>query len=289
MASTPLPPAVAAIADQKNLAADATLVEVLPHMTSQGRLAVLKTLLERAHGPSLAAVVGCFNECDDALQHLLVNHAGDLFSGVRLAIGSPDLENRAGAIELIARSGCGSLLYLLADAHRSTHDQTRELAAAALRRMTADYLDRLQTARTTAEISTLMPLADGLTEALEKAVLMWEIHARSTVLEAALWLSERSEPAIRRKLREPRTRIAGAIGDILAGTSDPRLAGFALRALGIPALRASAARAIGRAENRDFIDAILGECWLLADPGIEQCGDGRLSRAKDGTVLRDGR
>ncbi len=112
--------------------------------------------------------------------------------------------------------------------------------------------------------------ATFLADALAAAVLGWEHHFRPEVLEAALWLGGKVEWAIRKKLREPRTRIARPLSDRLSRAADPRLAGFVLRALAIPELRPSAARAIERAKDPSFIRALASEAWLLADPEIER-------------------
>ncbi|UCC32341.1 MAG: hypothetical protein JSU86_08665, partial [Phycisphaerales bacterium] len=164
----------------------------------------------------------------------------------------------------------GRLAYLLADAVRSRCRRTRELAAAGFYRMTAGLLHRLETDPTAEEVADLDVQADCLAEALATAVQRWEIHFQPKVLEAALWLGDRVEPAIKNKLHERRSKIARILNDILEGTSDPRLAGFLLRALAVPELRPAAARAISRARDGTLLRAMFIESWLLADAGIER-------------------
>ncbi|MHC5034881.1 MAG: hypothetical protein ACYTFZ_07575, partial [Planctomycetota bacterium] len=270
MVSQPLPAAFAYLVREGNLAVDAALVEVLPHLEPFAQAAALEILLQRDHPPSLAAVVGRFNDHEDALQRLICARAGELSTGVRLAIASSTLQERASAIEMIVRSDAGRLAYLLADAVRSRCRRTRELAAAGFHRMTARLVHRLEGDPTAEEVTELDVQANCLAEALATAVQRWEIHYQPKVLEAALWLGDRVEPAIKNKLREQRTRIAHILNDILDGTSDPRLAGFLLRALAVPGLRPVAARAISSARDGTFLRAILLESWLLADAGIER-------------------
>lgn len=270
MVSRPLPAVFAYLVHDGNPAIDAALVEALPHLEPFVQAAALEILLERDRPSGLAAVVGRFNDYEDALQRLICARAGELSAGVRLAIASSNLEERASAIEMIVRSDAGRLAYLLADAVRSRCRRTRELAAAGFHRMTARLVHRLETDPSAEEVADLETQAGCLAEALATAVQRWEIHFQPKVLEAALWLGDRVEPAIKNKLQERRTKIARVLNDILEGTSDPRLAGFLLRALAVPELRPAAARAIGRARDGALLRAMFMESWLLADAGIER-------------------
>ena len=270
MSAPPVPPAIAALADEHNVAADATLIEALPFANPGGQSALMRVLLSRDHVPSLAGVVGRFSEYDEGLQRLILEHAGDLSAAVRRAVEAPDLRDRAGAIEVVVRSRCGSLVYLLADALRSPCHQTRELAATGLRRLAETLLDRPLGPAGATDSAGFARLAAGLTEALGRAVAMWEVHLQPKVLEAALWISDRAEPVIRQKLQEPRTKIARVLNEILTGATDPRLAGFTVQALAMPPLRVTAAQTIGRATDPAFIRAVLAQTPLLADAEIER-------------------
>jgi hypothetical protein len=73
------------------------------------------------------------------------------------------------------------------------------------------------------------------------------------------------------------------LNKLLEGTSDPRLAGAALRALAVPELRAAAARSISRPDHAAFLQAVFSQCWLLADEQIER----GCRWVRDGTWLRD--
>ncbi len=270
MAEPLLPRVFRFLADEENVAVDAALVEALPHLDGTAQSAALKLLIEREHYPSQVSLVGGFAEGDEPLRTLVAEHVGDLFGAVRAAVDSAVFEHRAGAIELIVETRCGPLVYLLADGLRGRCPRTRELAAKGLHGLTAGLLARFDEAPDVEEIAALSALADGLAEALRRGVLTWEIHHRREVLEAAMWMSDRVGGAIRKKLNEPRTKIAHAICEILQGTSDPRLAGFALRALTMPPLRASAVSAVGRATRAEFQRAVAAQSWLLVDAEIER-------------------
>jgi len=282
MALRSLPTAFGYLVDEKNAAADAALVNVLPHLEPFAQAAALEILLIRGHSPSLARVVGRLNDYGDGLQRLIFARAKELSAGMRVAIVSPSYQERASAIETIVRGDAGRSAYLLADALRSRCGRTRELAASGLHRMTARLLERLDAGPFAAEIGELDARANGLAEALGTAVQRWEIHLQPKVLEAALWLGDRVEPAILKKLQERRTKIARVLNDLLEGTSDPRLAGFVLRALAISVLRSAAARAISRTRDIAFLRAVFTESWLLTDARIEQ----GCRRIRDGQWLR---
>lgn len=270
MGSPPLPAAFAHLMDTRNLAADAALVEVLPHLEPFAQAAALEILVKRGEAPFLAQVVGEFHDYGEMFQELVLGYVNDLSVGVRMAISSTVFEHRVSAIEVIRRGKAARLAYLLADALRYRCRQTRELAATALHQMTAHLLDRLEAGPPPAEVVELNISASCLGEALGAAVRCWEAHLQPKVLQAAFWLGDRVEPAIIRKLGEQRTKITHALTDLLERTSDPRLAGFVLRALAIPELRSAAAGAVSRAHDTTFLRAILLESWLLADAEIER-------------------
>ncbi|MHC4696331.1 MAG: HEAT repeat domain-containing protein [Planctomycetota bacterium] len=270
MAGRSLPSVFRFLADEENVAVDAALAEALPHLDRAVQPAALELLIERDHLRSQVSLVGGFAESDGPLRTLVAQHVGDLFGAVRATIDSPVFEHRTGAIELIVETRCGPLMYLLADALRHRCQRTRDLAAGGLRGMTAGLLNSFDNEPDAGEIAALSTLAEGLAEALGRAVLTWEIHRRREALEAALWLSDRVGGVIRKKLEEPRTKIAHAICEILDGASDPRLAGFALRGLTMAPLRASAVGAIGRATNATFKRAVVAQSWLLVDVEVER-------------------
>ncbi len=270
MATPSLPAVFRHLVHERNPAAAAAIVEALPTLEPFAQAAALGILLQRGDAAAQADVVGRFLDHDAGLQRLTVSHVNELSSGVRLAISSSSFRRRASAIEAVVRGEAGRLVYLLADALRSRCPRTRELAAAGLHRMTAELLDHLETGPAVEGLLELSDRADCLAEALKVGVHRWEIHLQPKVLEAALWLGDRTAPAVLEKLRSGRTKIGRPLTDLLAGTLDPRLAGFMLRALAVAELRSTASRAISRAGDETFLRALFAESWLLADPRIEQ-------------------
>ncbi|MFQ5412903.1 MAG: HEAT repeat domain-containing protein [Phycisphaerae bacterium] len=269
----PTPKAFALIADERNAAVGAALVEALPHVPRAQQEALLSILIERGQSAGLAALVGRFAEFDEATRGFLVAHADDLFAGVRPMIESPSFEQRAGAIDLIVTSQSTKLAYLLGRALRSACAKTRERAATALYDMASAVLPLDQDHMTAPGAARAACGADDIryiADALRTAVVSWEIHTQPQTLTAAMRLGDLVEPAIRRKLEEPRTNIAHAIGDILATGTDPSLAGFCLRAVAIAPIRAAGVRAIGRTQDVAFIRSLAANAWLLTDNRIRR-------------------
>ncbi|MCH8252010.1 MAG: HEAT repeat domain-containing protein [Planctomycetes bacterium] len=268
MAEQPLPAVFSLIDGVRNVALDAALVEALPTLEPDHQARALRVLADREHPPSLATIFGRFREYDEGLRMMIVSHVGRLSAGVRLAAQSTSAAQRVGALQVIVESECSRLFYLLPQALRSTCAKTRESAANGLYLLTGRLMHANVAAMSEQSPAPLAERRAYLAEALSDAVLFWEAHLKPKVLLAALWMVEWVEPAIREKLAERTSNLGRAIGKVLEGTSDPALAGLALRALAIEPLRAAAVRAIGHAPNRKFLRALGAESWLLADTAI---------------------
>jgi hypothetical protein len=255
--------------DEPNLAADDALVDVLPRLEPFQQAAALEILIRRGHPHALARVVGGIRSHGALLHDLIVTRAADLSAGIREAIAAETLHERAAAIETIVKSDLGRLAYLLTEALRARCPRTRSCAASGLREMTARWITRVEQRPQRDQIAALADQAHDLAEAVGTAIKRWDTHERPEVLEAARWLGEQVEPALREKLRDRHSKIARAMSEDLARASDAQSAGFALRALAIPELRSGATRAISRSADPAFLKAILEQGWLLVDKGIE--------------------
>ncbi len=271
MKTPTLPPRALGLLDgEPNIAADAALALALPHLDRPTQRIVLQMLLDRGEVDALATLIGDYDTYGDDTRELLLEHVRNLHSGIRRAAGSTSFKRRAGAIDLIVASRSGKLVYLLAEALKGRCARTRERAAAGLHAMANDWLESERSAPSDGSAAQHAAYGDDLTEAVRVALMTWEVHLRPKILEATAWLSDRLFAALQRKLQEPRTKVARAFGDLLAAASDPRLAGFALRALAVPELRTAAARTISEARDERFIRAIFAEGWLLCDPEIRK-------------------
>jgi len=270
MRPNPFPAAFALLEDQRNLAVEAALVEALPSLDPVAQAAGVEMLVRRGFPQGQGGLVGRFGSFDGALQHIILRHVRDLYAGVRLAMAGGAVEERLGAIEVIRRGGEGPLVYLLGTALRTRCPTTREAAAEALSEMSDRLREQLDGPTLAEGMSSLSNYTGCITDALRGALLGWEIHVQPKVLLACLRHIRWLEDALLAKLEEPRTRVAHAIGSLVAGTADPHLAGFVLRALAIPPLRSAAIQAIAHARAPRFLGALGRQRWLLADPRIER-------------------
>ncbi|UCE59557.1 MAG: HEAT repeat domain-containing protein [Phycisphaerales bacterium] len=268
MAPTTVPAVFRFLGDTPNVAADTALEAALPDMEPEAQREALGLLVRRNHLPTLASLVGRFEEYAGPLQVMMIERAGDLLAGMRLAVVSPVFEHRRSTIALIERGRCASAVYLLADALRRECRSTQELATVALGRMTSNLLECLDAGPDIDQRRELNALGDRLGEALSQAIWTWELHCQAPALEAALRLTGRTIGAIRRKLQQRHTEIHRAINGLVERARDPRLAGFTLRALAIPRLQSAAGRAIGEATDGVFQRAVVQNSWLLIDEEV---------------------
>ena len=266
------PPAVyALLADEPNLAVEAALLEALPDLEPDEQSAALDTLITRGRDRGLAGLVGSFARFDPPLQERILARAQGLYAGARLAITDECPEIRAGAIELVRRSGDCKLAYLLAGALRSATaaPKTRKRAAAALYDVTARYLARrAEAAGQPAILPDVRQEGKYLARALGRAVETWELHFRPEALTAAMWMTAELEDLLFEKVAAPRSRLGRALLERMYASDDARLAGFALRALESPLLRSEVAHKIEAATHPEFLRGLLSESWLLADARI---------------------
>ena len=280
MNSKRLPPAFCALADDRNLATDAALAEVLPLLDGHPQREAWDLLVRRGHEPTLASVVARFGSYNRTLQSQIVARAESLLGPVRFAVEDSDTASLAGAIAIIVHSGYGPLIYLLADAIRSPDERTRRLAGAGLCRICERVLDGAEADGPAAGgAGTHDSTVDYLGTALCRAVHLWDIHRQRKIIEWALRFPARTMPAIRKKLDEPGSKMARVLIEFLAQPTDPRLAEFTVRALAEPNLQSAAANAIAEAGSPRFVRALLGHTWLLSDQGIAK-GCRRLRRIK---------
>jgi len=270
MPDRPLPRVFSLFASEPSRAVDDALIESLPHVDGGVRSAALDLICKRARPESLASVVVRCPQYEKTLQVAIHQRLGEFHAGVRRAIESTVFEERAAAIEAIASAHDDRSAYLLVDALRAQCPRTRELAAGAIRRLTEALIARRHAGINPDEASDYHECAARIADVLGAVVQFWEVHLHTEALVAALWMIESVEAVLLKKMRQPQGRIVHALTEILKAASDPRMAGFALRALAIPELRAAAVQALTRACDPGFVRALVEESWLLGDTEIER-------------------
>lgn len=279
-----LPTALLLLKDEPGDAADDVLLAALPLVPSRIRRAVINTLVGRGRARSGVELLRLFAQGHPELGPVVAEYAEPLHSPLRSMMAATDPTDRRIAIDFIVAAGDTRSSYLLAEALRHKDKRTREQCAAALLRLTEACLHEQQQIRARAESCTptsaghetdgdeggsMGARLDELAAALGEAIRAWDAHLQPAVLQAALLLMDRTEPALRCKLADAHSRFAQAAVNCLESGHDPRLAGAVLRATAIAELRSAAGNCLVRARQRSFIDAVLAESWLLADPAIE--------------------
>jgi hypothetical protein len=258
------------IENEEDPCADAALAEALPHMEPLAQPVALNILLHRKHLPSLAKTITCFRQAGSSLRSLLLNHFPQLGSAIRVALGSADYEERAGAIEAVATASDTASAYLLVDLLRSPCLRTRELAATALRTMTASLVNQWHDPPNDRTKEKSESQSAELTTALAEGIRTWEVHLQPRILEAAMWLGMAIVPAMRPKLENDRSGFSRIVRRRLETGTDPRAAEFTWCALAIPSLRAAAAQAIASARDPAWIQALSAHTSLLQEPDIQR-------------------
>ena len=263
MTASSVPAVLALLEGESNPAADDALLAALPLCAIGVQRNILDVLARRGSAHAGIALIRLFAGSSPDFQALIARYVEPLHSPLRSMMGSSELSDRLAAIELIGLANDAKSAYLLAEGLRHRCGRTREAAAHALERMVESSLAR--------EPVGAAPVAEveSLAGALGEALAGWEIHLQPCLLHASLHMIDWTEPYIRQKLAQPQSRLANALATAIATTSDPRLAGAVLRFLGIPELRAAAGQCIARSRKREFIESLLAESWIVADPAVE--------------------
>jgi len=277
MISSFLPTVFRLLALNPNRAIDDALARSLALLDDSTQEAACQLLMRRGHQGSLTSVVSNFRGFGDHLKKLLAANAEALRPVLHDLLQSTRTGHSMAAVDLLCASSNPNCIDLLGEGLFAHDSATRESAARGLRRMVEIRLAKpLPPSNSTGGVApagarTGRKWEDpdkALIHTLSAAIRRWESHEQTPALEAALWMCERLHEVFRDKLNEPRTTITRALSLRIQAASDPRVAGFLVRALAIPSLRAAAVRGISKAEAPPLHTAILEQGWLLADPQV---------------------
>ncbi len=263
-------------------AADAALLDALPHATPVERDPIIDVLLRRARRPGLIGLVTQFHLLSDAGQTTVVNQFETLAPAIREALRAPQTQTRINVVDIASRneSLCGASL--LSAAIEDSSGRVRERAAGALRGL-ADrgyHHHRTQlsalawsvtchrlSARDAAErVRALNDERQSLLIALEEALQSFDRHHRTDILDPVMWFITPMDARAWPRVSAPRSRAAHAMIETLARDADPRLARFALLAMQHAELRNATAQTLAATRNDAFVHAMIREAWLAADP-----------------------
>lgn len=263
----PLPPALRILGAHRDHAADAAILAALPHVPPDAQSAAVVVLCRRKHEPALKALVCAYNALSPSAKSELCKNTSLLHHVLEQLVASRDVGASENALQLVVDSKDARLAHLLADAVRSAKGSGRDIAAKGLVALSSDAV----AANARPEIATAGEVTArnrAIVEALQSVVHQFDPAAASAPVEAALWLGDQVEPVLLEKVREPNSRLAARVCEVLGRATDPRLAGAVLRALATPELRTAAITAITANTDADFLRALVRESWLLTDAEV---------------------
>lgn len=282
-----LPPALAALRHTRNRAADDALVAAFAHLDAAEQALALSILLERGRDAALAGIVALygnsaeFGDGAEPLRQLLCEHAEALSAGARICMSDERFEVRRAAVDLIRTARSGKLAYLLAEGLRHSCRKTVQLAAEALAELAEHAVSKMEMA--TARAPQARTGLTYLTTALHTALASWPVHLRPEVTGAVALLAGPLEDAILTAADDPRSSVARAFGNLIAGSQDPRLAGLCLRGLRSQSLRVAAGNLLAEARSPEFRSALVRDAWLLVDGEVRKS----CARTRGFACLRD--
>ncbi len=257
------------VAKSPGSAVDLAFVSALPELEEPLQVEALDRLIVRARREGLQPLVTQYASFDAPLRRLILGHVDHLFESIRRAASSELERDRLGCVQIIADSRNHKLAYLLSGMLSRRCANTMTASARALLEMADNALTAHERVieRGDSVCQTRRQVAD-VAEAIEHALESWHAHFRVEVLTGALWLCEFTEGTLFRQSSSARTKLARAIGGTIQGSFSPRMAGFAIRALGQPELRPVAARAIGINSSGEFISSLMGSMWVALERSI---------------------
>lgn len=259
MSGKPLPRVFGLLGLEKDPAVDDALCEAMPHLDVSTRETALKLICQRGNSRVMHRLLVSSPGFEPDLREAIFRRLDDFQGGLRSAMQSMELADRAAAISVVAAARDFKSLPLLGDALRSSCSRTRELAGNAIRAFVQVHLAEPDGRHT-----------QRFDDALRGVIATWELHHHAGALEAALWLIDLTEPALADKLEHSASKIIPALRALLDRMTDPRLTPFAVRSLLWTELRPHAIRALGRLQDATVIAALLDEMWMLCDPQIER-------------------
>ena len=263
-------------------AADAALLDALPHATPVERDPIIDVLLRRARRPGLIGLVTHFHLLTDAGQATVVQQFETLTPAIREALRAPQTQTRINVVDIASRNESLRGASLLSAAVGDSSRRVRERAAGALRDLAErGYHHRRTQLSALAESVTNRQLSpcdaaghvralnderQALLIALEEVLQSFDKHNIVSVLDPVMWFIAPMDARAWPRVSTPRSRAAHAMIETLARNADPRLARFALLAMLHAELRNATAQTLAAVRSDAFVYGMIREAWLTADP-----------------------
>ncbi len=275
------PPIYQALAASKNLSADAVLLEALGDLDEDFKVHAINVLLARQREPVMRRLLDRYHELTEPCKAYLARSIGRLEGTLRETIRSPEEHDRFSTIDLVSRSGSPAMSYLLGMALHNPMTSTRGRAALALRRMVHGFVSQtrppavaaIQSLRAEDHYRRFRAEADRrrlLVATLREALVAYDVHMRTSVVEAALLLCLDLEAELLAEADRPQSKCWRAILDMIRDAPGPTLAPLVLLALGHEASGPDVAGAVSACRDGSLMLALVDHAWLLGDPAIHR-------------------
>ncbi len=241
------------------------------------KIALLETIMDRAHSASTVELIAQFHSLDTAWQKIMVARADSLYSGLRQAGVSAKLQTRLNSLSIIKQGNCYRLADIAAIMLRDHNYHLRRLAGEILvelaQHLANDQTKKLEQGLKSKSLQeTTLQSEDHriFLSALQTAVQNYEIHKRAEAVYAAMCLAPADDESFWTETLDPYHAVGKMVRHILINYKQPELAGFYVSALKHPSLRATSARVIAVRQESDFIGAIARAIRTNQDEQIQQ-------------------
>jgi hypothetical protein len=259
-------PALDLLAKVKDPVADDALLAAVPHLEGDALTATVDLLISRANTTALVHLLRCRHNQPKSLDPLLVGRTKALYPALSRALVESEVEDRLGAVSLIAAASDIRCADLLTEALRHACARTNEAATEALVVMSERVLSAPP--QIADDVRQFRDDASRLGDAVCNALDAWDHHHQPGVLQLALRVISMTQAHLARVSEETGTPLSHALHRAIEKAADPRIAEAVVWALGIPRLRAAAAHAISRTQDTEFIGALLKSAWLVELPAV---------------------
>ena len=285
------------LAAEKLTAADSALLAALPNAPTATAVSIVETLLQRDTPVGLRGLVNHFHELTPGLQQRVLEEMQQLFRVLREASQSRNEQVRLNVVEIVHRGNAYRAAYLLDSGLHDRSPAVRRAAAEAIYSM-ADRIYGAQPVDLPDDATDLSPEAVAVymrdletyredrrqvIGALDAGLNSFGMHLHPRVIEAATWFVDDLGQRFWALVTAPGSRAHHVASSLLQQPLTPRIAPFAMTAIGYSGFRPHVARALSTCTDPEFFASFSRESWRLQQPRV---GKGMVA-VKDLACLSD--
>lgn len=269
--------------DTSNPSADDALLAALQNVGDATLEAILETLFARGTDRGLIGLIQEFDRLSESCQARIVEHAGRLTNGLRLAFQSKEEQVRLNVFEIIKRGRAYWASYLL---NAGFHDRTaavREIAAETLWVLGRHLLEQ---ADGPADHEVVFSTNDSelhdhvfqlkghaenrhhLLGAIEAGLVTYGVHRDNHVIETAMVFADHLDAKTWAVLAAPGSRVGQTAMKLLAESPHPLFVPFAMSALAYGQFRGQLVTFLSRCTDQSFLVEWIRQSWRIAQPKI---------------------